>query len=73
MDYFCYLCFHVCHDFLSVHCSLVVTCWERAKILAFLCLMFICVFVTFTCGVLGQVWYFIFLFLIFASILTFVP
>ena len=51
----------VCHAFLSVHCSLVVTCWKRADLLALLCVMFLlllfsCVFVTFPCGVLGQVW-----------------
>ena len=43
---------------LSVQCSLAVTCWERAGLLALLCLIF-CVFVTFPCGVLGQVWYLI--------------
>ena len=26
--------FHDCRVFLSVHCSLVVTCWERAELLA---------------------------------------
>ena len=43
-----------CHAFASVHCCLVVTCWERADLLApdF-------VFVTFPCGNLGQVWYLI--------------
>ena len=46
----------VCHVFLSVHCSLVVTCWERADLLTILCVMFYCDFVTFPCGVLGQVW-----------------
>ena len=51
--------FRVSHAFLSVHCSLVVTCWERAGLLALLCVMFYCVFVTFPCGVLGQVWYLI--------------
>ena len=51
--------FHVCHAFLSVHCSLVVTCWERADLLALLYVMFSCVFVTFPCGVLGRVWYLI--------------
>ena len=35
------------------HCSLVVTCWERANLLALLCVIFTCVFVTFPCGVLG--------------------
>ena len=33
--------FCVCHAFLSVHCSLVVTCLERANLLAYLCVMFI--------------------------------
>ena len=33
----------VCHAFLSVHCSLVVTCWERADPLALLYEMFYCV------------------------------
>ena len=36
--------------FASVHCCLVVTCWERADLLAL---------VTFPCGILGQVWYLI--------------
>ena len=35
----------------------MVTCWERANLLALLYVMFSCVFVTFLCGVLGQVWY----------------
>ena len=30
----------VCRTFLSVHCSLVVTCLERANLLALLCLRF---------------------------------
>ena len=51
--------FRVCHAFLSVHCSPVVTCWERADHLALLCVIFYCVFVTFLCGVLGRVWYLI--------------
>ena len=58
MDNFCFL-FCVCHAFLSVHCSLVVTCWDRAYRLALLCVMFNFVFVTFPCGVLGQLWYLI--------------
>ena len=42
-------------------CSLVVTCWERADLLALSCVMFSCVIVTFpiSYGVLGQVWYLI--------------
>ena len=51
--------FRVCHAFMSVHCSLVVTCMERAGLLALLYVMFYCVFVTFPCGVLDQVWYLI--------------
>ena len=46
----------VCRAFASVHCCLVVTCWERAD---FLFVMFNCVFVTFPCGILGQMWYLI--------------
>ena len=44
----------VCHAFASVHCCLVVYCWEGADLLALNCN---CVFVTFPCGILGQVWY----------------
>ena len=47
----------VCHAVLSVHCNLVVTCLERAGILALLCVVFSRVIVTFPCGALGQVWY----------------
>ena len=49
--------FHVCHAFLSVPCSLVVSCWERADLLTLLYVMFFSV--TFSYGVLGQVWYLI--------------
>ena len=35
--------FCVRHVFLSVHFSLVITCWERANLLALLCVMFYCV------------------------------
>ena len=44
---------------LPVSCSLAVTCWERADLLAVLYVMFSCVFVTFPHGVLDQVWYLI--------------
>ena len=47
---------YVSHAFPSVHCCLVVTCWERADLLA-LVGDFYCIFVIFTCGILGQVWY----------------
>ena len=40
---------------MSIHFSLVVTCWERVNLLAFLYVMLSCVFVTFLCGVLYQV------------------
>ena len=46
----------VCHAFASVHCCLVVTCWARAELLAFICDVY-CDFVTFPFGILGQVWY----------------
>ena len=39
--------YHVCHAFFSVHCSLVVTCWERAELLALLCVMFLFCFCLF--------------------------
>ena len=48
----------VFHAFSSVHCCLVVTCWERADHLALVCEVLLC-FVTFPCGILGQVWYLI--------------
>ena len=43
---------------MSVHGCHVGTCWERADLLA-LDLVFNCVFVTFPCGILGQVLYLI--------------
>ena len=58
-----------CHAFASVHCCLVVTGWERADLLALVCDVY-CGFVTFPCGILGQVWY-LYQFLIFAIFLTF--
>ena len=48
----------VCHVFVSVHCCLVVTCWERADLFA-LFVKFNCIFVTFPCGILDLVWYLI--------------
>ena len=48
--------FCVCHVFLFMHCSLVVTNWERADLLVLLYVMFYCVLVTFSYGILGQVW-----------------
>ena len=46
----------VCHAFASALLCLVVTCWERADKLF---MMLNCVFVTFPCDILGQVWYLI--------------
>ena len=41
--------------FASVHCSIVVTCWERSDLLALVGDVK-CIFVTFPCSILGQVW-----------------
>ena len=49
--------FCVCHAFLFFNFSLVVSCWERADLLARLFVMFSCDFVTFSYGDLDQVWY----------------
>ena len=51
----------VSHAFASVHYCLLVTCWERADLLALVSDVY-CIFVTFPCGILGQVWYLIILF-----------
>ena len=51
----------VSHAFASVHCCLVVTCWERADLLALVGAVY-CIIVTFSCGILDQVWYLIVLF-----------
>ena len=51
----------VYHDFLSVYCSFVVTCWEMVERLALLYVMFSCCFFpfVFSFGGLVQVWYLI--------------
>ena len=43
---------------LSMTCCLVVTCWKRADLLALVCDVY-CVFVTYSYGIRGQVWYLI--------------
>ena len=48
----------VSHAFASVHCYLVVNCWERADLLPFVGDVY-CIFVTFQCGILGKVCYLI--------------
>ena len=58
MDHFCYLFFvFVCHYVMSAPYSLVVTCKERADLLALSYVAFSRGFITFTHCVLGQVWY----------------
>ena len=57
MDHLCFV-YCVSHTFVSVHCCLVVTCWERAVLLALVGDVY-CFFVTFSCCTLGQVWYLI--------------
>ena len=46
------------HVFASVHCCLVDTCSKRAELLALVSDVYF-IFVTFPCGILGQVWYLI--------------
>ena len=48
----------VSHAFTSVHCCLVITCWERVYLLVIVGDVY-CIFVTFQCDILGQVCYFI--------------
>ena len=48
----------VSHAFASVHCCLAVSCWERVDLLALVGDVY-CIFVTFPCCILGQVWYLI--------------
>ena len=55
MDHFSYLCIVFVMLF-PAHFSLVVTCGGRANLLALLNVMFYCVFVSFPCGVMGQMW-----------------
>ena len=55
MDHLCFFVFCVSHAFASVHCCLVVTCWKRADLLALVGDVY-CIFVTFPCGILSQVW-----------------
>ena len=62
VDFFCYLWFMFV--FLTLSClflvhSPVITCWERADLLALLCVVFSCVCVTFPYGVPCQVRYLI--------------
>ena len=42
MDHWCYLCIVFSHAFAFVHCCLVVTCLERAELLALVCDVKLC-------------------------------
>ena len=58
MDHLCYLCL----VFVMLLCLFIAALWppagkRQASWLLFV--MFYCVFVTFPCGILGQVWYLI--------------
>ena len=48
----------VSHAFASVYCCLVVSYWEWADLLALLGDVY-CIFITFPCDILCQVWYLI--------------
>ena len=56
MGHFCYLCFL----FFMLSCLFITALWPPAGkgLTSWLSIaMFYCVFVTFPCGILGQVWY----------------
>ena len=59
MDPFCYLCFVLA----KLSCLFIAALWLPAEkgltFLALLYVMFSCIFVTFPCGDLRQVWYLI--------------
>ena len=48
----------VSHAFASVPCCLMVTCWERTDLLALVGDVYF-IFLTFPCGIMGEVWYLI--------------
>ena len=48
----------VCHAFMSVHYCLVITCWERADLLALVSDVLLCL-CHFPMWYTGQVWYLI--------------
>ena len=59
MDLLCFFCLVFAMPLCaSVYMCLVVTCWERADLLALVCgvLLLVC---HFPIGILGQVWYLI--------------
>ena len=46
---------------MSGPCSIVIISWEKADLLALLCVVFSSVFIMSKYGILGQVWYLILL------------
>ena len=52
MDHLCFVSY-ISHAFVSVHYCLVVTCWEKADLLALVGDVY-CIFVIFPCGILGM-------------------
>ena len=58
MDHLRFFLSCVSRAFTSVRFCIVVTCWERADLLPLVGDVD-CNFVIFSCGILGQVWYFI--------------
>ena len=60
MDHLCFLClvFLMLSRLFIEQACLEVTCWERADLLALVGDVN-CTLVTFSCGILGQVWYLI--------------
>ena len=63
-------CVSLCHTVLSVPCSLVVTCFRKGWPLGSRLMIISCAFVTLPYGVLGQVWYLMYRFLIYAFFFT---
>ena len=58
VDHLRFMCLVFLMHFAFFHCCLVVTCWERADLLALVGDVY-CIFVRFPCGILCQVWYLI--------------
>ena len=58
------------HAFVSIHCCIAFTCWERTDLLALLGDVY-CIFAPFQSGILGQVWCLFVSFLIYAVLFTF--
>ena len=48
----------VSHAFAAIHCHLVATCWKRDDLLTLVEDVYL-IFITFPCGILGQVGYLI--------------